>query len=57
MFGNELHKIEEYTHRGYGGSTHTGSNISKVPPELVKEIKEMLAKEGKDVPVKKEDNK
>ena len=42
MLGDELHKIEEYTYRGYGDSTHTGSNISKVPPEMVEEVKAML---------------
>ena len=45
MIGDELHKIEEYTHRGYAGSTHTSSNFSKVPAEHVEAIKKMLAKE------------
>lgn len=45
MIGDELHKIEEYTHRGYAGSTHTSSSFSKVPAEHVEAIKKMLAKE------------
>ena len=47
MFGGDLHKIEEYTYRGYGGSTHTGSTVSKVPAEHVEAVKKMLEKEGR----------
>ena len=47
MFAGDLHKIEEYTYRGYGGSTHTGSNVSKVPAEHVEAVKKMLEKEGR----------
>ena len=49
MFAGELHRIEEHTHPGYGGSTHTSSNLSKVPAEHVEDIKKMLAKEGKTI--------
>ena len=37
-----LYKVEEYTCRGYAGSTHTSSTMKKVPPEEVEEIREML---------------
>ena len=46
MIGDELHKIEERTYHGAAGSTHTGSNISKVPYDQVEGIKNMLVKEG-----------
>ena len=46
MLGDELHKIEEYTYLGYGGSTHTNSSISKVPPEMVEKVKTMLSNTG-----------
>ena len=37
-----LYRIEEYTWRGYAGSTHTTSTMKKVPAEKVKDIREML---------------
>ena len=46
MLCDELHKIEEYTYLGYGGSTHTNSSISKVPPEMVEKVKTMLSNTG-----------
>ena len=56
MFGDDLHKIEEYTYSGSGGSTHTGSNVSKVPAEHVDAIKKMLKDEG-SVILKNEGNR
>tara|TARA_R110000782_G_scaffold230882_2_gene317118 strand:- start:306 stop:512 length:207 start_codon:yes stop_codon:yes gene_type:complete len=50
MFNGELHKLEEYTYCGYGGSTHTGSNLTKVPDDQIESIKKMLAAQGCPVP-------
>ena len=49
MFNGELHKLEEYTYRGYGGSTHTGSNLTKIPEDRVESIKKMLASQGQSI--------
>ena len=56
MIDNALHKIEEHTYHGAAGSTHTGSNINKVPFDQVEGIKNMLTKEGRDIEVKVTDN-
>jgi uncharacterized protein (UPF0248 family) len=50
MFNGELHKLEEYTYRGSGGSTHTGSNLTKVPKDQVESVKKMLTSQGKPIP-------
>ena len=49
MLNGELHKLEEYTYRGYGGSTHTGSNLTKVPEDRVESIKKMLVSQGQSI--------
>ena len=42
-----LYRIEEYTYRGYAGSTHTGSTTTKVPDDQVETIRAMLEEQEK----------
>jgi hypothetical protein len=44
-----LYKIEEYTWRGYAGSTHIGNTMTKVPDNDVEEIKRMVEEKGEKI--------
>ena len=47
---DNLYKIEEYTWRGYGGSTHIGNTMTKVPKNEVEKIKKMVEEKGEKIP-------
>ena len=44
-----LYKIEEYTWRGYAGSTHIGNTMTKVPDNDVEKIKRMVEEKGEKI--------
>ena len=48
-----LYRIEEYTWRGYGGSTHIGNTMTKVPDDKVEEIKSLVEAKGEKIPERK----
>ncbi len=37
-----LYRIDEYSYRGYAGSTHIGNTMTKVPDDQVESIRTML---------------
>lgn len=44
-----LYRIEEYSYRGYAGSTHTGNTMTKVPSHDVEKIKRMVEEKGEKI--------
>ena len=44
-----LYRIDEYTYRGYAGSTHTGNTMTRVPEGEIENIKNMVAARGEKI--------